>query len=200
MKTFIKYISASIVLLLLLSLTYYSSQNAEYKKWLNFYNLTDNDFKLVGDTIKVDITWEDYGLSKSVIDIHQSLYVYSKDSSHFIDLDTYSSGLEKRGDEIVSIGFEVDSKVKVVSLPGYKYATLLFCGSICTAETVYWINESCVEILGNEIDDKGRKLPTKWTVDFKSKKMFIYQSEKQINSGKDYIRKIRLKNIRFINE
>ncbi|NOU62377.1 hypothetical protein [Marinifilum caeruleilacunae] len=171
----------------------------EYGKWLKFYNLNHEDFQKVGNDSKLKITWSDYDLTEKCTDIYKTFYIYSTDSTYFIDLDSYSLAIENRNNKLISYGSGIDMKVQIIRLSDNKSATLLFCGSSCIPETANWITDSWIEIVGFSDNESGKMKPTKWKFDLENMVFATYQIDINIDSISDfYYEKERLKSIEFI--
>lgn len=199
MGTLIKYSFTIILTLTTISMGLCHKNLTEYGRWLKFYNLKHVDFQKVEDDSEKKITWYDYDLSEEYTDIYKPFYIYSTDSTYFIDLDSYSLAIEKRNDKLISYGSGIDMKVQLIRLSDNKSATLLFCGSSCIPETANWITDSCLEIVGFSVKESGKMKPTKWKFDIKNKIFSQYEIDKNIESVSDfYFEKERLKSIEFI--
>src|ERR1043165_4006625 len=67
----------------------------EHGKWLEFYDLKDEDFKQVGTDKPIKLEWKLYDLAIKEQKLYNDLYFYSLDSTYFLDLYSYSVLLEK---------------------------------------------------------------------------------------------------------
>lgn len=199
-------ISIRIVLTVLISTfflsnSYCAKDQTEYGKWLEYYNLEHENFQKYGADIERDIIWSDYDLTDKYLDVYRPFFIYSPDSTYFIDLDSYSLVTEMKDGKLISYGSGIDMKVQAVRLIDNKSATLLFCGSACIPETVNWITDSWIEIVGFSIDENGQMIPTKWNVDLDNMIFSEYRINKSFVSIVDfYYEFVRLKIIEFIKE
>jgi hypothetical protein len=201
MKISLRFILTVLVSTLFVSNSYCTKDLNEYGKWLKFYDLKHEDFQKYGNDIERKIIWSDYDLANNYVDIYRPFFIYSPDSSYFIDLDSYSLAIEMKDGKQISYGSGIDMKVQVIRLTDNKSATLLFCGSACIPETANWITDSWVEIVGFSIDENDKMIPTKWKVDLDNMIFSEYRINKSFDSIKDfYYEKERLKTIEFIKE
>jgi hypothetical protein len=193
------YLAISITALLFVSFSYIKKDLNEYGKWLIYYNLNHKDFHKIGNDTERKMIWSDYNLTDEYIEIFKPFYIYSTDSTYFIDLDSYSLQIEKKNDKLISYGSGIDMKVQVIRQADNKSATLLFCGSSCIPETANWITDSWIEILGFSVNESGEMIPSKWKVDLNNMIFSDYQIDTSFNSISDfYYEKERLKTIEFI--
>ena len=171
----------------------------EYGEWLEFHNLSGEKFEVSVNDLEKNIAWYDYGLAKEYTRLFEPFFIYSKDRTHFIDLDTYSLVLEKKDDgKLTSPGINVDVKVQVVNTQNMSSAILLFCGTECYPETALWRNNSWIEIYGFKINSKDKFVPTIWKIEIEDMRFTEYSYSKAFNKMPDnYNQKHRLKNIEF---
>lgn len=201
MKISFRIILTVLVSTLFVSNSYCTKDLTEYGKWLKYYDLKHEDFQKYGTDTERKIIWPDYDLTDNYVNIYRPFFIYSPDSTYFIDLDSYSLAIEMKDGKLISYGSGIDMKVQVVRLTDYKSATLLFCGSACIPETANWITDSWIEIVGFSIDENGKMIPTKWKVDLDNMIFSEYRINKSFDPIKDYYyEKERLKTIEFIKE
>lgn len=167
-------------------------------RWLNYYDLKLESFidslpMVEGDMISFDY---DYLLDSS--NLFNDFFVFSPDSLHFIDLDSYSIILEKDSlGQLISNGSEVDTETALIDIKGKRKTRVLFCGTVCRAEEVYWVKNDFVYILGfTEANDKD--YPTIWTFEINNNFLQVIKTMDSINlTGKNYLKNVRLKSIKF---
>ena len=171
----------------------------EYGKWLEFHNLKDENFIKTAIEIERKMIWTDYGLTKDYTKLFQPFFIYSSDSTHFIDLDTYSLVIEKdKNGNLISSGSGVDIKIQLVNTPKMTSTTLLFCGTECYPETAIWRNDSRLEILGFKINQDKKFVPTIWKIDIENMLFTEYENKKIFNKMPDsYSQKRRLEKVEF---
>ncbi|WP_282126601.1 hypothetical protein [Marinifilum flexuosum] len=201
MKTIIQYSILFILMLTLTSMSLCHKDLSEYGKWLKYYNLQHEYFEEVGEDLEFDLNWAKYDLNSEGIKLYEPFFIYSPDSTYYLDLDTYSLSIETKDGKLISYGSGVDMKVQVVRLSDSKSLTVLFCGSTCIPETAIWISNSNLEILGFTADEQGGMVPTKWEVELESGRFKELQMDTVLNlTDAFYYEKERLKNIEFVNE
>lgn len=184
-----------------LSMRIYTKDLTEYGKWLKYYNLEHEDFQKVGNDMERKIIWSNYNLNEEYIKFYKPYYIYSPDSTYFIDLDSYSLSIENENGKLISYGSGIDMKVEVVRQSDFKSTTLLFCGGSCIPETANWITDSWIEILGFSVNETGGMIPTKWKVNLDNMIFSDYQIDTTFNSISNfYYEKERLKMIEFIKK
>jgi len=172
---------------------------SEYDRWLKYYQYDEGEFSEECAPIKLDLEWYDYF---SVEDKYRSelssFFVYSPDSSLFIDLDSYSLVVERVDGKLVSFGFGVDSKIQLIRLEDNQAAEILFCGTSCVVETAAWLSSSQLYILGFVEEGSERYYPSRWLVDLKQNIIIRTIAEKETQYEKiNYREKERLKEIEF---
>ncbi len=149
----------------------------EYGLWLAFHKLDDHDFNTTGEPKELNFSWEDYGGDTSLTNLYQPLFMYSPDSSFFIDMDSYSLDLEKDENGLyTSSGVGVDTKVQLVNRATNKSVDLIFCGTQCYSETVVWFSDYLVQISGFRIDEKVKYIPTLLRIDIKNNLVWNFES------------------------
>lgn len=201
MKISIRILLTFLISTLFISNSYCTKDLTEYGKWLKYYNLKHEDFQKYGTDTERKIIWSDYDLADKYLDIYRPFFIYSPDSTYFIDLDSYSLAIEIKDNKLISYGSGIDMKVQIVRQSDSKSSTLLFCGSACIPETANWITDSWIEIVGFSIDENGKMIPTKWKVDLDNMIFSEYRINKSFDLITDfYYEKERLKTIEFIKE
>jgi hypothetical protein len=171
----------------------------EQEKWLHFHELNYEAFEQKDEALEMELSWLTYDLSPADRALFQSLFIYAPDSSHFIDLDSYSLLLEKgEDDELISSGTGVDMKVQLVALPKLKATTLLFCGTECYPETAVWQSDTKIDILGFTIDSQYEFVPTIWSIDLETGLLTEWRNKEVLNEApKSYSMSQRLQHIEF---
>jgi len=173
----------------------------EYGKWLEFYNLKDEDFKQVGPGKPIKQEWKSYDLSIKEQKLYNNLYFYSSDSTYFLDLYSYSVLLEKdsKGNLIWEPG-DPESKIQLIKKNNLTATTLLYFGTAEIVETAIWRNKFFFELFGfSEVN--GTWIPTIWKYDLSKKTTKIFQSTKTFESRKkNYLIEVRLKTIKEKNK
>jgi hypothetical protein len=171
----------------------------EYGEWLKFHRLDYWNTEIQKVSQIQELTWSDYGLEPDYIDLFSPFFIYSKDSAHFIDLDTYSLVLEKdNAGNLTSSGSGVDTKVQLVDTKNMTTTTLLFCGTDCYPETAMWRNNSWLEIYGFKLNEKDKFIPTVWK--FELEMMQFVESihlKKFNNRPKSIAQERRLQKVEF---
>jgi len=187
--------------LVTVSFTWYNGDPNEGCKWQKYYKLQQECFQEVGADIAFDLNWMKYDLNDEGIKLYEPFFIYSPDSTYYLDLDTYSLSIENKDGKLISYGSGVDMKVQVVRLSDSKSLTVLFCGSTCIPETANWVSNSNLEIFGFTTNEQGGMVPTKWKVELESGRLKELQMDTILNvTDAFYYEKERLKNIEFVNE
>ncbi|GAB7087461.1 hypothetical protein JCM15579A_15650 [Marinifilum fragile] len=101
---------------------------SEYGKWLQYYGLYHEDFQETGEDLKFDMNWVKYDLNSEGIKLYEPFFIYSPDSTYYLDLDSYSLSIENKEGKLISYGSGIDMKVQVVRLSDSKkpYGTVLW--------------------------------------------------------------------------
>jgi len=193
-----KYLFVTFILSLTLCSTIHKDLN-EFGKWKKFHGIFDKEFKQVGSEIELDAVSYEYDHSNNFLDVYKQFFIHSKDSTKFIDLDTYSLVLEKdQLGNLYSSGSGVDIKVQLVDKDSNSAITALFCGTNCYPETALWRNNSWLEIYGFELDDGNRFIPTMWKILTDNMLFSKYQIDKKIDKmPESYSENVRLKKVEF---
>lgn len=193
----LKNIKTLSALFILLSFTFPSNKLTEYDKWLNFHRIKHSNFPEYGISVEKKVKWESFDLSIDDMSLFKPYRLYSLDSTYFIDLDSYSLVIEKENGTLISYGSEVERKVQVIRSKDFMSTTLLFCGTDCYPETVNWLTDNQIEILGFSLAD-NKYIPTKWSIDLSNMLFNKCQSKITFNKmPKSYMELERLKNIEF---
>lgn len=151
----------------------------EYGRWLAFHKLDDRDFDTTSEPKEMKIKWEDHGLDTSLTNLYLPLFIYSPDSSFFIDLDSYSLDLETdETGSYTSSGVGVDTKVQLVNRATNKSVELIFCGTECYAETAVWFSDYLVQITGFKINEEDEYMPTLLRIDLKENLVWHFESKR----------------------
>ncbi len=169
----------------------------EYGKWLKFYDLKDEDFQWDGNEVKIDLSWKSYDLDAENKKFYDSLCFYSLDSTHFLDLYSYSVLLEKGESSQLTWGAgDPESKVQLVKTKDLYASMLLYFGTQEFSETAIWRNNSRFEIFGFTINNEIY-IPTIWKFDLYRMTKQVYKSKKTFKTRpKSYLIEVRLKAIK----
>lgn len=181
------------------SFTETSSTNKTQEQWLTFHHVTDSDFEEV-ETSKYNPTEELYGLFDNEKMVFKSCFSYSPDSSYYIDMDSYGLEIFKNENEDYEYGGrEVDSRVFLVKEDGTDSLVLelMFCGTMCSPEESYWVNNNEFVILGtSSVMESNKDYPTKWIYHLKDKTVRIKQVTKESEIRKEnYFEVYKLKTV-----
>lgn len=169
----------------------------ECNNWLRFYNLQDKDFTQIGIDKQIKIDWKSYDLTAEGKKEYESLYFYSTDSAFFLDLDSYSTVLDKDpSGKLVWQGGDPESKLQLIKTKDFSAATLLFFGSDGGPETAIWRNKNLFEVFGFTTPDGITYIPTIWKYDLNKKILKEFESKKTfITRPKSYKTEVRLRRI-----
>lgn len=168
----LKKIVFPIILLCVLFLSSSAEQHKtsnEYGNWLAFHQLKDSDFEKISESTEYNLSWSTSILDTAFSNLYQPFFIYSADSSFYIDLDSYSLVLEKdENGDYKSSGSGVDTKVQLVNKKTQHSSDLLFCGTHCYSETAIWFSDQVFQIASFRIDEKDEFIPTLLQVDLKN--------------------------------
>jgi len=170
------------------------SDNYRMNRWLNYYSLKIESFT---DTINQGesnlYTYESCEYDESNY-IYRSFFIYSPDSSFFIDMDSYSLALETdSAGNLKSLGFDVDMEVALIDRNKKLRHRVFFCGPACTFEEAVWIDNDTFSIFGFEED-----MPTIYTYRISSNEYTITRSKAEISKkANSYLTKVRLEKVKF---
>lgn len=209
MKSFITIISVSV----LFSCGSFESETHEYalkvntpqnflasnllSDWLDYHDADQETFREVNLENK-KFTFSNLNSSNDYFISFKDFFIYSPDSTYYVDLDSYSLTLEKDSSgQLISYGSEVDTKVMLIDLKNNSEMELMFCGSDCIPEEAKWESQSKVCIAG--LKENGEYYPTIWIFDIKNKTIKEYISSAPTDHyPSDYTMDIRLKEIKFL--
>lgn len=168
--------------------------------WLSYHELDDFGKLPVSNTQQLEDAYVAPAEPEVLPEDFQSFWIYSPDSAWFIDMDSYSTVLEKRGNDIYHLGSEVDTKV-TLSRNNLMNWQVLFCGTACAPETAFWASNREFVILGYTMTDDGDGyVPTKWSSEDVFNHIDIQYSMDTLESWKPgYIEKYRLPRVIFDN-
>jgi len=193
-----KYLICLLAIILVLSTTLHKEQN-EFGKWKKFHNIYDGQMIQTVSESKMKYNLYDFDLSKQDKSIFNSFFIFSDDSSSFIDLDSYSLVLEKdKSGNLFTTGGGVDINVQVVNRKSNCAISVLFCGTRCYPETALWRNESWLEIYGFELNDHDKFIPTIWKFLLDKTLFSKYRIDRIFDvMPNSYVQSVRLKDVEF---
>ena len=166
------------------------------QSWFSYYDITLNDLKKES---KHDIP---YRVSSTFTlcddDIYLPFYIFNKDSTFAIDIDSYHLVLEKLEDgTLFSPGREVDWEVALIDLRENVRKRILFCGTPCVFEEAAFHPKGNIVVAGF-IENKDGFLPAMWSVDPDQYTVSLSIAARSFNAREiDYISQERLKDVRF---
>jgi hypothetical protein len=168
-------------------------------RWLDYYNLSLKDFTDSLPLVEMNTIGSDYDFKSDSNTLFKKFFIFSPDSAHFIDLDSYSIVLEKDSiGRLFSKGSEVDLETSLIDIEGKERIRILFCGTDCRPEEAHWIRNDLVHILGTT-KNGSIDYPTIWTFEIKNHFFQEIKSRVAIDlTGEDYVSSVRLKMIKFI--
>ncbi len=161
--------------------------------WLEYYGLSAEDFSHA-ETFESGQTFSMEYQPESP-DPYQDLYIYSRDSSKFIDMDSYSMLLEKEpGGEIVFRGWNVDKEVALIDLDAKQRKRIFFCGTPCIYEEASFWGEKVV--VAGFVDDNNGYQPAIWMREPGQTSLTIKMADLLFAPAEiNYLQKIRVKNV-----
>ena len=167
-------------------------------RWLDYYDLKISNFTDSLPMAELDLISSDHEFLSEVDHLYGSFFIFSPDSSNYIDLDSYSLVLEKDSlGQLISTGSEIDTEAAWIDLKRKKRSRILFCGTECRPEEAYWVKNNVVYILGiSKLDDMDFAAIWKFDID----NHFFQQittSDPIDLTGKNYSTEVRLKTIGF---
>lgn len=176
------------------------SKYPQLDNWLNYYHLELADFTDTLSGVEYNKYVYNYDLEEDSTNLLKDFFIYSPDSTHCIDLDSYYLVIEKDSTgKLVWLGNEADSEVALIDIKGKTKTRLLFCGTVCYAEQVQWITNDLIYILGYNLNDQNQVFPTIWTFDKLNNFFQDIKTKDPLNiSLMDYVQKVRLKKVSFI--
>jgi len=167
-------------------------------RWLNYYDLKLESFNDSLPMVERKTISFEYDFLSDTSNLFNDFFVFSPDSSHFIDLDSYSIMLEKDSlGQLISNGSEVDTETALIDIKGKRRIRVLFCGTDCRPEEAYWIKNDLVYILGFTKNNK-MDYPTIWTFEINNNFFQEIKTKDSISlTDKNYLENVRLKMIKF---
>lgn len=166
--------------------------------WLNYYGLELTDFTDSSSKWKEVIIIRDYDINTDSNNLLKEFFIYSPDSTHCIDLDSYFLGIMKDSlGQLVFCGTDVDTEVAMIDLKGKKKIRIWFCGTPCIVEEAQWITNDLIYILGFTTDNE-KKYPTIWVYEKNDQLSQGIKAKRLVKSSqKRYMQEVRLKKIKF---
>jgi len=172
------------ILLLFLNSSFYNpqEQTGEYDKWLNFYNLNDKHFDTEEDIEYLNLVWNKCtNCNENHRHQFKHFYIFSSDSTYFLDLDSYSLSIENSNGKLVSYGFGNDTKIELVNHFDGLSTEILFCGSMCIIETAEWLTNETIYLLGFINQDEVFFNPVRWKINIEDQSISISIANIKIN-------------------
>lgn len=177
---------------------------ATKENWLKFHDLHEYKFSIIDPAVERKLMSQKIDVGADYLKQFESFFMYSPDSSHYIDMDSYNLILEKDSvGTVICKGKALDAEVKLVSLVDSMGTRLLFYGSAGYYETAFWLNDSVIEVFGWEnYLEEGALVPVIHHIDvknalFSSKRYGVVFTNW---SPKSYDRIVRLKSVKFVND
>ncbi|MBD0401229.1 hypothetical protein [Flammeovirga sp. EKP202] len=166
------------------------------EKWLHFHHITADAFDIKGMPLQIKPEEVRYGLFEEEEKMYSKTFMYSPDSTYYIDMDSYGLEIAENDDgSLEYLGREIDIKVQLVNVltSDSSAIELMMCGTSCFPEEAYWENKTTVSILGLSTDRSEKVYPTIWTYDLTNGAFVKYISEKEvIPTDENYFEKYRL--------
>jgi len=166
--------------------------------WLDYYKLDFGNFILFESGViqGFSVTVENFNPENN---IHFPFYKYSPDSLTILDLFSYSSVLEKDEDgNLVYSGGEVDSEVSIQKLDTNIWQRILFVGPWSLIEDGFWISNTKLVILGEEIHYEVGIQPIIWSIDLEKNFVSLFEYKDIITDIQaDYLDNTFFKNIKI---
>ena len=197
----IKNILLLLCILLIVSCKRDTGQHTEMRiqRWLDYYDLTLNDFEEVGNqTIPYQLQQE---YSAQELEIFVPFFVYNPDSTKAIDLDSYHLVLEKlENGKLYASGRDVDMEAGLIDFEKSIRTRLLFCGPACLFEEGSFPQEGIITITGFADDGMGYT-PVIWEIDPITLSLTLSASS-QIFEAQEirYTQDVRLDNVIFARD
>ncbi|UKN03428.1 hypothetical protein K6119_07855 [Paracrocinitomix mangrovi] len=171
------------------------------EQWVIHHNIKSDDFQNFMPGHKMTKEWFDVSDNLQYVDqlkMYQSLFITNPKGDRFIDLDSYSLNIEKRGNTLVSPGGEVDTQVQIVS-KDWRVLEVLFLGPAVTIEDAVWINDSECWILTIE-EYNSQFFPTVIMINLDDKCMQSVISKSETDQNRTaYNLQYRWKEIEFLD-
>jgi len=166
--------------------------------WLDYYKLDFGNFMIFESGViqGFSVTVESFNPENN---IYFPFYKYSPDSLTILDLFSYSSVLEKDEDgNLVYSGGEVDSEVSIQKLDTNIWKRILFVGPWSLIEDGFWISNTKLVILGEEIHYEVGIQPIIWSIDLEKNFVSLFEYKDIITDIQaDYLDNTFLKNIKI---
>ncbi|WP_044200864.1 hypothetical protein [Flammeovirga sp. OC4] len=179
-----------------------STQNeaiSSKEKWLHFHHITADVFDVKGTSLQIKPREVRYGLFEEQERMFSRTFMYSPDSTYYVDMDSYGLEIyESEDGSLEYLGREIDIKVQLVNVltSDSSAIELMMCGTTCFPEEAYWENNTTVSILGLSTDTAEKVYPTIWTYDLTNGAFVKYISESEvIPNDENYFEKHRLNKI-----
>jgi hypothetical protein len=162
-------------------------------QWLAFHDLSLAHFDTLPKDKAMFLSMEPQ--DQSSLDLYQDFFIFSPDSTKYIDLDSYSLVIEKSNGRLRLLGSEPDTEVAVVNLHESSRTRILFCGPACLPEEALWINNEVLYILGQADETGNQYLPFIYAYDLKRETVLRYNSTKPGKLPNQYFEKVRMKGV-----
>jgi hypothetical protein len=161
--------------------------------WLMYHDLSRTDFDtLEEDTARfIVMKYEDH----QDLELYREFFIFSPDSTKYIDLDSYSLVFERVDGALHFMGSGPDTEVAVVNLVDSTRKRILFCGPSCIPEDASWLGNNKITIFGLSDPTGNQFLPFIHIYDLNKKTVARYVSDKPGKAPNSYIEEVRLSNI-----
>lgn len=132
------------------------NENVTWKKWFSYYekanpNFSLEDFVFVGKSNFSETRASVFGsFDKEFNEKHADLLVYNSSKTQYIDFDSYNLGFDEDG----TAWTQGEQEIVLVDLTTKKVARIDFRGLFSWVEDAFWLNDSFVVLLENNMDKK----------------------------------------------
>ncbi len=172
-------------------------ETVEAHGWYSFFGVTEADFEVTPDSLLVYEEPMSYQLPEEGMGMFANSMVYSPDSSHCIDLDSYGMDISENEDGTKEyMGTEVDSKVYLLSFNGTEVNTLelMMCGTYCNPLDAEWKSNTLVNLMGTSYNEElNQDFPTVWQYDLTTSTFVMFVADTPIKDGVgNYLEEVRL--------
>lgn len=166
--------------------------------WFDYHQISKDDFEIDSASTMFKPEEVQYGLYDEQKELYSTTFMYSPDSSFYIDIDSYSLELSKDSSGHYEYGGrEMDIKVQLVKIATSDSVALqlMMCGTSCLPQDAIWENDTTVSILGLSEDSHGKEIPTIWQYNLISQSFLLFKAKESSANKGVYFEEGRLQTI-----
>ena len=148
----------------------------KFPKWLAFWQKIAPGFNLdlfiSGGASDINVDWE-MPYDKQLTELEKRFYPFSPDGNKFIDPYSGLASLSEENGKIkvTFLPGDPDSQVGLIDLPTKTYKRILSCGTTCTFDFSFLLDDNVFIVLGSSEDSEMNKIPVIYLFDLSTNKV-----------------------------